>query len=72
MVHWFAPLGHSPEEFERYAADYVGKKVDTGPTVDTCQNCQAGVTAGQQKISQLFAGKTLCKKCLDETQGVKA
>jgi len=49
-----------------------GKKApEPGPAVAQCENCQAGVTAGQQKISQLFAGKTLCKTCLGESQGAK-
>ncbi|MDI6877519.1 MAG: hypothetical protein QMC96_12205 [Methanomicrobiales archaeon] len=50
-----------------------GKKApELGPAVAQCENCQAGVTAGQKTISQLFAGKTLCKECLNEVQGVKA
>jgi hypothetical protein len=29
-----------------------------------CEECQAPVTKSQQQISQLFQGKTLCKKCM--------
>ena len=35
------------------------------PAVATCSKCGAGVTESQKKMSQLFASKTLCKKCLD-------
>jgi len=35
------------------------------PTVATCEKCGEGVTESQRKMSQLFASKTLCKKCLD-------
>jgi len=31
----------------------------------TCEKCGEGVTESMQKMSQLFASKTLCKKCLD-------
>jgi hypothetical protein len=29
-----------------------------------CEECQGPVTKSQQQISQLFQGKTLCKKCM--------
>ena len=30
-----------------------------------CVNCGAAVSASQAKLSQLFQGKTLCKKCME-------
>lgn len=35
------------------------------PVVATCEKCGVGVTESVKKMSQLFASKTLCKKCLD-------
>ncbi len=35
------------------------------PAVATCSKCGAPVTESQKMMSQLFASKTLCKKCLD-------
>ncbi|WP_461372076.1 hypothetical protein [Candidatus Darwinibacter acetoxidans] len=32
---------------------------------EVCANCGAAVSASQAKLSQLFQGKTLCKKCMD-------
>ncbi|KUG21002.1 MAG: hypothetical protein KO206_03070 [Methanomicrobiaceae archaeon] len=31
----------------------------------TCEICDAPVTKSQAKLSQLFMGKTLCKKCME-------
>ena len=32
---------------------------------EVCANCGAAVSASQAKLSQLFQGKTLCKKCME-------
>jgi hypothetical protein len=31
-----------------------------------CEACGAGITKSQAKLSQLFMGKTLCKKCMEQ------
>ncbi|MHC1627097.1 MAG: hypothetical protein ACXQTG_04970 [Methanoculleaceae archaeon] len=34
------------------------------PAVDVCEECGAPVTAAQKKVSQMFLGRTLCRKCM--------
>jgi len=34
-----------------------------------CEGCGAETTRSQAKLSQLFMSKTLCKKCMDQSQG---
>jgi len=34
-----------------------------------CAECGEAVPANQAKLSQLFQGKTLCKSCMDKSQG---
>ena len=34
-----------------------------------CERCGAETTRSQAKLSQLFMSKTLCKKCMDQSQG---
>jgi hypothetical protein len=36
---------------------------------EVCANCGAAVSASQAKLSQLFQSKTLCKSCMDKSQG---
>lgn len=39
------------------------------PTGDICAECGAPVPVNQAKLSQLFRSKTLCKGCMDKSQG---
>jgi len=34
-----------------------------------CENCGGGITTAEQKMSQLFTGKTLCRACIKKVQG---
>ncbi|HZD43042.1 MAG TPA: hypothetical protein VE134_03190 [Methanomicrobiales archaeon] len=36
----------------------------SAPAEYVCSECQAPVTKGQHQMSQLFTGRTLCKKCM--------
>jgi len=49
----------------RMPAPAVPPAKPAAPTVATCEKCGEGVTESMKKMSQLFASKTLCKKCLD-------
>jgi hypothetical protein len=35
----------------------------------SCENCGGGVSTAEQKMSQLFTGKTLCRGCIKKVQG---
>jgi len=39
------------------------------PAEDVCGICGASVTKSQVKLSQLFMSKTMCKPCMDKSQG---
>jgi hypothetical protein len=41
----------------------------TAPDGEVCGICGASVTKSQAKLSQLFMSKTLCKPCMDKSQG---
>lgn len=34
-----------------------------------CENCGGSVSTAEQKMSQLFTGKTLCRACIKKVQG---
>lgn len=40
------------------------------PAAGTCAECGADLTEAQVKMSQLFMSKSLCKPCMDKSQGV--
>jgi len=48
------------------AAPAPEKKPVTPTSKYTCEACGAPISATQQQMSQLFAGKTLCKLCFDK------
>jgi hypothetical protein len=35
----------------------------------SCENCGGSVSTAEQKMSQLFTGKTLCRACIKKVQG---
>jgi hypothetical protein len=39
------------------------------PSSLSCENCGGGVSTAEQKMSQLFTGKTLCRGCIKKVQG---
>jgi hypothetical protein len=39
------------------------------PAENVCEICGASVTKSQANLSQLFMSKTLCKPCMDQSQG---
>ncbi|MDD2472936.1 MULTISPECIES: hypothetical protein [unclassified Methanoculleus] len=41
-------------------------KPAAAPGEDVCEICGAAVSKSQAKLSQLFMGKTLCKKCMEQ------
>ncbi|MFA7121517.1 MAG: hypothetical protein WC277_08535 [Bacilli bacterium] len=43
-----------------------------GAPAATCEECGAGITEAQKKISLLFTDKTLCKKCMEGSSGGKS
>lgn len=47
------------------------KKPVTPASKYTCEACGAPISATQQQMSQLFAGKTLCKLCFDKLREAK-
>ena len=42
---------------------------ETPAAGDVCEKCGAPVPKSQAKLSQLFMNKTLCKSCMDKSQG---
>jgi hypothetical protein len=38
-----------------------------GPPVVTCEECGVSVTPAEQKMSQLFTSRVLCRKCMKNT-----
>lgn len=42
------------------------------PAAGTCAECGADLTEAQVKMSQLFMSKSLCKPCMDKSQGSSA
>ncbi|RXE55845.1 hypothetical protein ABH15_06380 [Methanoculleus taiwanensis] len=53
-----------PEPVAKPAAP--ANKPASGEAEATCETCGAPVTKSQAKLAQLFTGKTLCKKCMEQ------
>lgn len=56
-----APAAAAVPAQPKKPATNFGKEI-----VGKCDDCGGNVTASEKKMSQLFASKTLCKKCLDK------
>ncbi len=54
---------------ERRSPEQPGTKQGAAPPAEgggACENCGATVTKSQAKLSQLFMGRTLCKRCMEQ------
>jgi hypothetical protein len=52
------PAGQAPQKVE--------ENPPAAPADAVCENCGVGIVKSQAKLSQLFTGKTLCKKCMEQ------
>lgn len=61
-----APAALKEERKAPEPAKPAPEKKPTPTSKYTCEACGAPISATQQQMSQLFAGKTLCKLCFDK------